>query len=89
MPSQDDRRERMAGRADVVLDLAGVVFLASAGIGALMGLRKEAERRGVRLHLTGRHNRAVSRPLQVLGLAAILDLQADARAVLAELVPSG
>jgi len=82
-------RERLAGRADVVLDLDGVVFLASAGIAVLMGLRQEASRQGVRLHLTGRHNRAVSRPLQILGLEAVLDLQDDTRGVIAELVPSG
>jgi hypothetical protein len=40
------------------------------------------------LHLTGRGNRAVCRPLQVLGLEAVLDLQPGARAVVAELVPS-
>ena len=81
-------RERWVGRGAVVLDLAGVVFLASAGIGVLMGLRLDAPRHGVALHLTGRTNRAVARPLQVLGLEASLDLQADAEAVVAELAPS-
>ena len=81
-------RARWGGRADVVLDLDGVVFLASAGIAVLMGLRQDAPRSGVRLHLTGRHNRAVRRPLQVLGLEAVLDLQVNARAVVEELVPS-
>ena len=81
-------RERWDGRGDVVLDLAGVVFLASAGIAVLIGLRLDAPRHGVALHLTGRDNRAVRRPLQVLGLEATLDLQADAEAVVAELAPS-
>ena len=81
-------RERWGGAADVVLDLDGVVFLASAGIAVLMGLRKDAPRQGARLHLTGRDNRAVRRPLQVLGLEAALDLQVNARAVVAELAPS-
>lgn len=85
---EDWVRDRFDGRTDVVLDLDGVVFLASAGIGVLIGLRQEAGRRGIRLHLTGRRNRAVSRPLQVLGVATVLDLQDDARAVLAELAPS-
>lgn len=79
--------DRFAGRSDVVLDLDGVAFLASAGIGALVGLQQEAARRGVRLHLTGRDNHAVSRPLQVTGLAARLDLQADTSSVVAALVP--
>jgi anti-sigma B factor antagonist len=78
-------RERLGGHRDVVLDLDGVGFLASAGIAVLMGLRQDAARQGVRLHLTGRRNRAVSRPLQVLGLTGVLDLRDDARAVVAEL----
>lgn len=81
-------RARWEGCADVVLDLDGVVFLASAGIAVLIGLRQHAPRHGVRLHLTGRHNRAVRRPLHVLGLEAVLDLQVSAQAVVAELVPS-
>jgi anti-sigma B factor antagonist len=81
-------RSRFAGRSDVVLDLDGVVFLASAGIGVLMGLQQEAARAGVRLHLTGRDNHAVSRPVEVTGLQSRLNLQADARTVVAELVPT-
>lgn len=81
-------RDRLDGRRDVVLDLDGVVFLASAGIAVLMGLRQEAGRQGIRLHLTGARNRAVGRPLQVLGLQSILDLQDDTSAVVAELAPS-
>ncbi len=81
-------RDRFAGRADVILDLDGVKFLASAGIAVLVALRQEAVRRGVRLHMTGSRNRAVSRPLQVLHLETVLDLQADAGAVVAELVPA-
>jgi anti-sigma B factor antagonist len=82
-------RERLAGRADLVVDLDGVTFLASAGIAVLMGLRQDARRQGVRLHLTGRGNRAVCRPLQILGLEAVVDLQPGVQAVVAELVPSG
>jgi anti-sigma B factor antagonist len=81
-------RERLLGHHDVVLDLDGVAFLASAGIAVLMGLRQEALRRGVVLHLTGRGNRAVSRPLHVLGLESVLNLRNDAGAVVAELVPA-
>lgn len=81
-------RGKFTGRTDVVLDLDGVVFLASAGIAVLMGLRQEAGRQGVRLHMTGARNRAVSRPLQVLGLESVLGLQADAQAVVAERAPS-
>ena len=81
-------RSRFAGRTDVLLDLDGVVFLASAGIAVLMGLRQEAHRQGIRLHLTGTRNRAVRRPLQVLGLETVLDLRPEASAVLAELAPA-
>jgi anti-sigma B factor antagonist len=81
-------RDRFTGRSDVVVDLDGVGFLASAGIAVLMGLRQEADRRGMRVHLTGRNNHAVSRPVEVVGLQARLDLKADAQAVVAGLVPA-
>jgi anti-sigma B factor antagonist len=81
-------RDLLGGRADVVLDLDGVAFIASAGIAVLMGLRLDTAGGDTRLHLTGRRNRAVSRPLEVLGLAGVLDLQDDTRAVVAELVPT-
>ena len=81
-------RGLLGERADVVLDLDEVAFLASAGIAVLMGLRLDTAGGATRLHLTGRRNRAVSRPLAVLGLAGVLDLQDDARAVVAELVPT-
>jgi anti-sigma B factor antagonist len=81
-------QEQLDGRTDLVLDLDAVGFLASAGIGALMDLRREAGRRGVALHLTGRGNHAVVRPLTVLKLERVLDLQPDADTVLAALLPS-
>lgn len=76
----------LPGCADVVVDLDGVAFLASAGIAALVGLSQEAARRGVRLHLVGRANRAVRRPLEVLGVDSLLDRRSDARAVVAEAI---
>ena len=79
---------RFAGCSDIVLDLDGVVFLASAGIAVLMGLQQEAARTGVRLHLTGRDNHAVSRTVEVTGLQSRLNLQADAPTVVAALVPA-
>ena len=42
----------------------------------------------MRVHLTGRDNHAVSRPVEVVGLQARLDLQSDVHAVVAELVPA-
>ena len=81
-------RDVLEGHHDVVLDLDGVAFLASAGIAVLIGLRQDTERRGGRLYLTGGRNRAVSRPVQVLGLAGVLGLRDDARAVVAELAPT-
>jgi anti-sigma B factor antagonist len=76
-------REHWARCDELVLDLDGVTFLASAGIAVLMGLRQDAPRHGVRLHLVGRDNRALRRPLHVLGLEAVLDLQPGAKAILA------
>jgi len=81
--------ERLPRRSDVVVDLDGVAFLASAGIAALIRLRQEAAARGVRLHLIGRDNRAVRRPVEILGVETVLDLRTDARAVVAGLVTSG
>ena len=81
--------ERLPRRSDVVVDLDGVAFLASAGIAALIRLRQEAAARGVRLHLIGRDNRAVRRPVEILEVDAMLDLRTDARAVVAGLVTSG
>ncbi|MGZ8751237.1 MAG: hypothetical protein ACXWYP_10220 [Pseudonocardia sp.] len=63
--------------------------MASAGIAALMQLQREAARRGVRVHLIGRGNRAVRRPLEVLGVEALLDRRSDAQAVVAELATTG
>ena len=57
-------------------------------IAVLIGLRREADRRGLRLHLAGRRNHAVSRPVQVVGLEKVIDLKDDARTVVAELVPA-
>ena len=54
-----------------------------------MQLQREAARRGVRVHLIGRGNRAVRRPLEVLGVEALLDLRSDAQAVVAELATTG
>ena len=81
-------RDLLQVRAEVVVDLDEVDFLASAGIAVLMGLRLNPAGQGVRLHLTGRRNRAVCRPLEVLGLTGVLDLQDDVRAVVAELAPT-
>jgi anti-anti-sigma factor len=81
--------DRLAGHADVVVDLDRVAFLASAGIAVLVRLRQDGGRQGVRVHLTGRRNRAVRRPLEILGLEAALDLKDDARSVVAELAHSG
>jgi len=82
-------RDRFTGRSDLVLDLDQVSFLASSGIAVLIGLRQDANRLGVRLHLTGSHNRVVWRPLQVLGLQATFNLQGNAHAVVADLILSG
>jgi anti-sigma B factor antagonist len=54
----------------LVVDLAGVTFLASAGIAALLEAREVAESREIKLRLTGTSaNRAARRPLEVTGMA--------------------
>ena len=55
--------------AQLVLDLSGVTFLASSGVGLLMAARDGQEGIHGELHLTGvTGNRAVHRVLEVVGV---------------------
>lgn len=69
------REHTSTGPAHLVLDLAGVHFLASAGVGLILSaMRNEHGIRG-RLHLLGIHgNRPVTRVLDLTGLLALLDI---------------
>lgn len=66
-----------AGASAVDLDLGGLTFIDSSGLGALVRLRSEAEERGARLDLTNVPAK-VSRILDLTGLAGIfLDPESD------------
>lgn len=66
----------------VVLDLTGVGFLASGGLAELVMAHERAAGRDTPLRVVAT-GRAVLRPLEVTGLAAILDLRPDVTAALA------
>jgi anti-sigma B factor antagonist len=64
------------GVQHVVLDLAKVVFLGSSGLAALIALADD--NLGVQLHLVGVHgNRAVERPIELMGLSSLFDVHDD------------
>ncbi len=60
----------------VAVELAGVGFLASSGLAALIRAAHRAETQGRELHLVG-GSRAVTRPLQVTGSDRLFVLHAD------------
>jgi anti-sigma B factor antagonist len=60
----------------LVMDLTEVRFLASSGLAALISAAHRAEDRGIRLRLVI-SNRAVRRPLEITGTAALFDLYSD------------
>jgi anti-sigma B factor antagonist len=70
--------------ADVVVDLDGVTFLGSNGLGVLVELHQQAEAAGAHLRLVCT-NRMVSRPLILTGLDQVLEYYET----LAELPPVG
>lgn len=61
----------------LVMDLTEVRFLASSGLAAMISAAHRAEDRGIRLRLVIT-SRAVRRPLEVTGTAALFDLHSDA-----------
>ena len=60
----------------LVIDLTGVRFLASSGLAVLISAAQRAEERGVRLRLVAA-SRAVRRPLEITGTAALFDLHSE------------
>ena len=62
----------------LVMDLTEVRFLASSGLAVLISAAHRAEERGIRLRLVIT-SRAVRRPLEITGTAALFDLHADTR----------
>ncbi|MFD7982498.1 STAS domain-containing protein [Kitasatospora indigofera] len=66
--------------ARLVIDLAGVTFCDSCGLGALLRARTETERAGVKLSLAHPTN-AVVRLLEITGADHVLTVDPDERAV--------
>ena len=62
----------------LVMDLTEVRFLASSGLAVLISAAHRAEERGIRLRLVIT-SRAVRRPLEITGTAALFDLHPDTR----------
>jgi anti-sigma B factor antagonist len=72
------------GLSAVVIDLSGVSFLGSSGMGTLAALTSRAPAIPVRLVSTP-HNRAVQRPWETMNLHQALPLHADVDTALADL----
>lgn len=68
----------------VVVDLAGVTHLASAGIAVLLDGRERAAARGLDFHVVGA-TQSARRILQITGLDTVLGLRAQLSDVLADL----
>ena len=70
----------------VVLDLAGVRFLASAGVGIIMAAMRNADGIRGQLHLVGvADNLIVSRVLDITGVRPLLDIHPGLEHLLASL----
>ncbi|MDZ5620062.1 STAS domain-containing protein [Nocardioides bizhenqiangii] len=67
-------RPCLADGESVVLDLSGVEFIDSSGLGTLVQLLKEAARNGASLTLGG-VTASTYRLLEVTGLAAVFDVR--------------
>jgi len=72
--------------AHLVLDLAGVRFLASAGVGIIMAAMRNADGIRGQLHLVGvADNLIVSRVLDITGVLPLLDVHPGLEHLLASL----
>lgn len=70
-------QQLVTAQGDVlVMDLTEVRFLASSGLAVLISAARRAEQRGLRLQLVVT-SRAVRRPLEITGTAALFDLHSD------------
>ncbi|HKQ63116.1 MAG TPA: STAS domain-containing protein [Candidatus Polarisedimenticolaceae bacterium] len=71
------------GRADIVVDVAGIAFIDSAGLGLLVSLVKAARLHGRSLALTGVRP-PVRRILEIIQLDRILELREGSAAGVGE-----
>jgi anti-sigma B factor antagonist len=80
------RDSTVGNPAHLVLDLAGVRFLASAGVGIIMSAQRNADGIRGRLHLVGvSDNTAVARVLDLTGVRPLLDVHHSLEDLLAHL----
>jgi anti-sigma B factor antagonist len=63
---------REAGDRPVVLDLLGVEFLSSSGLGVLVSLNDQARASGIPLRVVVDQSRPVMRPIRTMGLDDVL-----------------
>lgn len=61
-----------AGHADIVVDLAGVTFIDSSGLGVLVGAMKRCAHAGGRLMVVGADAPAVASALRASGLSRVV-----------------
>lgn len=71
-----------AGRTDLIVDLSGVTFLDSTGLGVLVGRLKLARTRGGALRLVGTADR-VLRVFAITGLDKVFEIHPDLDSALA------
>lgn len=78
---RDDLRHLVeeTGATNVVVDLGGVTFLDSSGLGALVSVFRRLRERDGRLRIVQPHN-AAGRIFELTGLDAVLDLYPDREA---------
>ena len=77
-------RQLLAGDPALVLDLTGLEFLDSTGLGVIVGLLKRARTLGSELHLVIARER-VRAPFRVTGIDTLLPIHDDLDAALASL----
>ncbi|WP_214405128.1 STAS domain-containing protein [Pseudonocardia lacus] len=65
---------REAGGRPVVLDMLGVEFLSSSGLGVLVSLNDEARSIGTPLRVVVDQDRPVMRPIRTMGLDDVLSI---------------
>lgn len=75
-------------RFKIIIDLADVEYVSSAGVGVLMGARTEADENGGRIVLLNPAGSVVD-VLDALGLSAIFTVAADRREAMAALQAEG
>ena len=87
--TEQDLRDELAavlhdGPEDVVVDLGGVTFMASAGLGVLLGARRVLGDGGRRLVLAAAHG-DVAQVLTITGVSDVIPVTDDVAAAVARL----